>query len=125
MLLGQNSKIGFVSGPNTRGKALGTTEGIWMWGAPIYVKDRDMYIILLDFESLNQPLNGAASTQSYDCKLFALAMVLSSVICFNSKYKLDEKAIEQFSHLIDMPRFLKIRQPPASGLEALQQNDDV
>lgn len=42
-----------MTGQNTRGKALGNTEGVWMWGAPTYVKSRDMYIILLDFEGLN------------------------------------------------------------------------
>ena len=65
-----------------------------MWSVPTFVEDRDLYVVLLDFEGLNQPLRGAQSTVSCDCKLFSLAILASSVVLFNSKFKLDEKAVE-------------------------------
>jgi hypothetical protein len=83
-----------------------------MWGSPTFVEERNMYVLLLDFEGLYQPLKEASSTASCDCKLFALAILVSSLVLFNSKYKLEDKSMDQFSMLLDLQRFIKIRQPP-------------
>lgn len=40
-----------MCGSKKHGKELGTTLGIWMWSAPVYVEARDIHVLMLDFEA--------------------------------------------------------------------------
>lgn len=65
------------------------TQGIWIWGEPIFVENRNMHIILLDTE-------GSGSTEkdkNHDAKIFSLIVLLSSTFIYNSMQTIDEKAI--------------------------------
>ena len=31
------------------------TQGIWLWGEPIYIQEKDMYLILIDCEGHGSP----------------------------------------------------------------------
>ena len=66
-----------------------------------------MHIIFLDFEGLQAEENNGP----HDKKMFALAYLLSSMICFNSKLQFEEKTLDELSMLTDLDKFIKIRAP--------------
>ena len=69
------------------------TQGIWIWGKPVYVDSRKMYLILLDTE-------GSGSTDkntTHDGKIFALVVLISSFFIYNSFGAIDESAINNLS----------------------------
>ena len=66
-----------------------------------------MHIIFLDFEGLQAEQNDAP----HDSKMFALAVLLSSMICFNSKTQFEEKTLDELSLCSDLHRYIKIRAP--------------
>jgi hypothetical protein len=53
------------------------------------MEDRYLYVIALDFEPF-----GVDKSEGYDSRLFALALLLSSSLCINTKYKFDESSLE-------------------------------
>ena len=68
-----------------------------------------MHIIFLDFEGLGAEEN--RDNQAHDRRMFALAFLLSSMICFNSKLQFEEKTLEELTMLTDLDRYIKIRAP--------------
>ena len=55
---------------------------MWLWGQPIYVKEKNMYIMFMDcegFGSLNNNKN-----ENHDAKLFCTSVLISSMIMYNS-----------------------------------------
>ena len=40
----------FQTGPDKKTKSISNTLGVYMWSAPIYIEERDIHVILLDFE---------------------------------------------------------------------------
>jgi len=69
------------------------TEGIWMWGDPLYIESKKMHLFFLDTE-------GTDSTnrdRNHDAKIFALAILMSSLFIFNSVGSIDEQSISQLS----------------------------
>lgn len=67
------------------------TQGLWLWGESLEVGSKK--VLLLDTEgsgSLEKDIN-------HDAKIMALAIMLSSTFCYNSRGVIDEKAIEQLS----------------------------
>lgn len=89
MLLGKMGGKGFKVSPTTKS----CTQGIWIWGWPVYVPSRDMHVFLLDTE-------GSGSTEwnlTHDAKIFALVVLLSSLFVYNSMGAIDERAINSLS----------------------------
>lgn len=78
-----------------------------MWGSPIHLEDRNLQLILLDFEGIS----ASGSHSPLDCKLFSLAVLLSSMLCFNSKNKLEDQTFEEMALAADLDRYIKIRAP--------------
>lgn len=69
------------------------TEGIWMWSQPIYLEKENLHIFFLDTE-------GTSSVDrevKHDAKIFALAMLMSSIFIFNSVGCIDEIAVSQLN----------------------------
>lgn len=64
-----------------------------------------MHIIFLDFEGLQSSEN----SKTHDAKMFALSILLSSMICFNSMSLFEEKTLEELSLVSDLHRYIKIR----------------
>lgn len=96
-LLVSDTGSGFRLSHNSENK----TEGIWVWGEPMKTKSNT--IIFLDCEATKSV---EASTAS-DTKVLALAVLLSSIILFNSRGAIDQNSIHQlalatcFSDIID------------------------
>ena len=76
---------GFELGPTVRP----TTEGLWIWGAPM-TEDSGLSVLFMDTEGLSAPGN----TADYDAKIFAVATLLSSHILYNSVKIIDENSLE-------------------------------
>ena len=55
-----------------------------MWSEPIYVEERDLHVILLDFEGFSSQKLSQAQSASADAILFSLACLLSSTVMLNS-----------------------------------------
>ena len=75
------------------------TEGIWVWGEPIVTPN--MNIILLDSEGTKS----LEKSETHDAKLFALMVLVCSVLMYNSKGVIDEQALNQLSlatHISEM-----------------------
>ena len=71
-----------------------STAGIWLWGVPISTKDTQIFF--LDCQATNE----LEKCPKSDMILYALTVLLSSVIVFNSKGVIDEEAIKQLNLLM-------------------------
>ena len=75
-----------------------------MLGKPIHVEERNLHIVILDFQGFrSSKKSGAGSVRSEaanvsntDSKLFSLCALLSSIVCFNIRKGFEEKSFEDF-----------------------------
>jgi hypothetical protein len=72
------------------GKTKSCTQGIWIWGNPIYIEQRNMFLLLLDCEGFGS----VDKSEDHDAKIFCLSVLLSSLLIFNSKGTIDERNID-------------------------------
>lgn len=79
------------------------TKGIWMWGQGI---EKDgVTTIFLDTEGLGSTIR----SETYDCRIFALALLLSSTFLLNSFGTLDSNAISKLSFVVQLTRHIHVR----------------
>lgn len=55
------------------------TQGIWIWGKPVYVKESNTSLLFIDTE-------GSGSTDrndTHDSKIFALVVLICSYLIYN------------------------------------------
>nr|XP_060619574.1 guanylate-binding protein 1-like [Anolis sagrei ordinatus] len=81
---------GFSLGSTVQGK----TKGIWMWCRP-HPQRSDHTLVLLDTEGLGD--TGKGNTQN-DAWIFALAILLSSTLVYNSMGTIDQNALEKLQY---------------------------
>lgn len=103
------------------------TQGVWMLGSPLHLEERGIHILFLDFEGFQSSAHvapGAKSAKSStrtnlanstDSKLFALAALLSSTICFNIRQTFDEKTLDDLELIKGLEKRIKIRPPEQSA----------
>ncbi|KAL8219640.1 UNVERIFIED_CONTAM: hypothetical protein K2H54_029878 [Gekko kuhli] len=84
-LAGENK--GFLMGSTVQA----TTKGIWMWCVP-YPGRPDQTLVLLDTEGLGDAKKGDAQNDSW---IFALAILLSSTLVYNSMGTINQHAMDQ------------------------------
>ncbi|CAJ0953405.1 unnamed protein product [Ranitomeya imitator] len=70
------------------------TKGIWMWCVPHPAK-RDHTLVLLDTEGLGDVEKGNSQNDSW---IFALTVLLSSTLVFNSVGTIDQQAMDQLQY---------------------------
>lgn len=88
---------------NTSGFKSGEkTQGIWIWGKPIDLKDSTK-LLILDYQGLNKD-----DSESISNKLFILSVLLSTSIIYNTQGELNESAINDFIHYIDLSNKIKV-----------------
>lgn len=75
---------GFAVGSSVRA----CTEGVWAW--PSQPDADGNVVLLLDFEGLGN----TERDRAHDARLFALAVLISSLLVFNSKGVITEKAVQ-------------------------------
>ena len=78
------------------------TQGIWIWGKPIELKDSTK-LLILDYQGLNKD-----DSESISNKLFILSVLLSTSIIYNTQGELNESAINDFIHYIDLSNKIKV-----------------
>ncbi|XP_070621057.1 guanylate-binding protein 1-like [Erythrolamprus reginae] len=106
-LAGKNS--GFGLGSTVQAK----TKGIWMWCVP-YPGRPNQTLVLLDTEGLGDTDKG--STQN-DTWIFALAVLLSSTLIYNSMGTIDQTALEKLHYVTELSKHIKAKASSVSGHE--------
>ncbi|XP_067406872.1 guanylate-binding protein 1-like, partial [Emydura macquarii macquarii] len=93
-----------------RGFALGSTvqshtKGIWMWCVP-HPQRPDHTLLLLDTEGLGDVEKGNTKNDTW---IFALAVLLSSALVYNSKGTIDQYAMEQLHFVSELTEHIKVK----------------
>ena len=77
---------GFPLGSTVEAK----TKGIWMWVGDL-PSDPSKALVLLDTEGLHDPEKGS---KTHDVQIFTLAVLLSSILVYNTKGNIDQNSID-------------------------------
>ncbi|XP_012516556.1 PREDICTED: guanylate-binding protein 5 [Propithecus coquereli] len=83
------------------------TKGIWMWCVP-HPKKPDHTLVLLDTEGLGD----VEKVEKNDTQIFALAILLSSTLVYNTMNKIDQGAIDLLHHVTELTDLLRARNSP-------------
>ena len=70
------------------------TRGIWLWDTPRQKPNSSAKIIFIDSEGTNSV---DLSTKTYDSKIFALIVLISSLFIYNTNGNIDEKSISDLA----------------------------
>ena len=70
------------------------TKGIWLWGTPKKSLNGNAKIIFLDSEGTSSI---DKSTKTYDSRIFALVVLISSLFLYNTYSNIDEHGINELS----------------------------
>ena len=81
-----NRTDGFPLGATVEAK----TKGIWMWVGDL-PGDPTRALVLLDTEGLHDPEKG---DETHDVQIFTLAVLLSSVLIYNTKGTIDASSLD-------------------------------
>uniref|UniRef100_A0A674IC78 Guanylate-binding protein 1-like n=1 Tax=Terrapene triunguis TaxID=2587831 RepID=A0A674IC78_9SAUR len=93
-----------------RGFSLGATvqshtKGIWMWCLP-HPRRAGHTLVLLDTEGLGDVEKGDTKNDAW---IFALAVLLSSTLVYNSKGTIDQYAMEQLHFVSELTEHIKVK----------------
>uniref|UniRef100_A0A8C3SHQ7 Guanylate binding protein 2 n=1 Tax=Chelydra serpentina TaxID=8475 RepID=A0A8C3SHQ7_CHESE len=93
-----------------RGFSLGSTiqshtKGIWMWCLP-HPRRAGHTLVLLDTEGLGDVEKGDTKNDTW---IFALAVLLSSTLVYNSKGTIDQYAMEQLHFVSELTEHIKVK----------------
>ncbi|KAG6971867.1 hypothetical protein JG688_00004263 [Phytophthora aleatoria] len=90
------------------------TKGIWIWGQPATNQSRhpafkhlskDTNIVFMDTEGLGS----TQRSQTQDTRIFALALLLSSMFIYNSRGVIDASAIEDLSLVVNLTKYIQAK----------------
>ena len=70
------------------------TRGIWLWNTPKDKPNSKAKILFIDSEGTNSV---DISTKTYDSKIFALIVLISSLFIYNTNGNIDEKSISELA----------------------------
>ena len=94
------------------------TKGIWLWGKPIPMSSsEDVDVLFIDTEGLGSP----NASQTHDCKIFALALLLASHFVYNSRGVIDGPAIENLSLVVSLTKHIHVQSRSGSEEDDGQQ----
>ncbi len=82
------------------------TKGIWLWGEPVRIDDQDVAVVFLDTEGLGS----MGASQTHDCRIFALALLIGSYFIYNSRGVIDGNAIENLSLVVNLTKHIHVGQ---------------
>ena len=106
-LLGLNGKTdSFVVGNTVNA----CTKGLWLWGEPVTLDD-GLTVLFVDSEGLGS----TSRTQTEDCQIFSLAILLSSFFIWNSRGVIDGNALEDFALVVNLTKHIHIRSTAGKG----------
>jgi len=104
-LCSAGNESGFKVGPTVRP----CTKGLWIWSAPIEridpVTGKRFHVILLDTEGID----AYDQTGQYSTQIFSMAVLLSSLFCYNQMGGIDEAALDRLSLVTEMTKHIRVR----------------
>ena len=86
----KNNNLGFKIGSTINS----CTRGIWLWNTPKNKPNSKAKILFIDSEGTNSI---DISTKTYDSKIFALIVLISSLFIYNTNGNIDEKSISELA----------------------------
>jgi hypothetical protein len=92
---------GFTVGPTVKA----CTKGLWLWGKAIEVDGGELNILFLDTEGLGSTVR----SETYDARIFALALLLSSYFVYNSVGTIDGNAVSKLSLVVNLTKHIHVR----------------
>ncbi|KAG9463590.1 hypothetical protein GDO78_021456 [Eleutherodactylus coqui] len=102
-------KNGFALGSTVQSK----TKGIWMWCVPHPMKHKHT-LVLLDTEGLGDVEKGNSQNDSW---IFALTVLLSSTLVYNSMGTIDQQAMDQLHYVTELADRINVK--------STKQKDDL
>jgi hypothetical protein len=99
MMMGKSGA--FTVGPTVKA----CTKGVWLWGKAMEIDGSDMTVLFLDTEGLGSTVR----SETYDCRIFALALLLSSYFMYNSFGTIDGNAISKLSLVVNLTKHIHVR----------------
>jgi len=104
-LCSAGNDTGFKVGPTVRP----CTKGLWIWSAPIRrvdpVTGKAFHVVLLDTEGID----AYDQTGQYSTQIFSMAVLLSSLFCYNQMGGIDEAALDRLSLVTEMTKHIRVR----------------
>ena len=94
LLLNNNQSKYCGNGFEISSKLNSCTRGIWLWNTPREKPNSSAKIIFIDSEGTNSV---DLSTKTYDSKIFALIVLISSLFIYNTNGNIDEKSISDLA----------------------------
>ncbi|XP_047641320.1 guanylate-binding protein 2-like isoform X2 [Phacochoerus africanus] len=109
---GKSYLMNKLAGKN-KGFSLGSTvqshtKGIWMWCVP-HPRNPDHTLVLLDTEGLGDVEKGDNQNDSW---LFALAVLLSSTLIYNSVGTINQQAMDQLHYVTELTDCIRAKSSP-------------
>ncbi|KAG7458994.1 hypothetical protein MATL_G00226520 [Megalops atlanticus] len=90
------------------------TKGIWMWCVPHPCRDNQT-LVLLDTEGLGDVEKG---DQTNDTWIFALAVLLSSTLVYNSMGTINNEALMSLHYVTELTKHIKVKSSQEAESEA-------
>lgn len=105
-ILSDYNSTGFKVGSTTNA----CTKGLWLLKKPIFVPDREnegqlMPVLIIDTEGLSATDQDA----NHDTKIFVLAVLLSSMLIYNSQGTIDETSLSQLQLVVELAQNLRFK----------------
>lgn len=97
-------KVGFNVGPTIEP----CTKGLWIWKETFYAPQdsrKELPILIIDTEGLG----AFDEEENHDAKIFLLAILLSSLLVYNSVGSIDENALNNLSLVVNLSKTLQIK----------------
>ncbi|CAM4711374.1 unnamed protein product [Caretta caretta] len=119
---GKSYLLNRLAGKDRGGFSLGATvqshtKGIWMWCLP-HPRRAGHTLVLLDTEGLGDVEKGDTKNDAW---IFALAVLLSSTLVYNSLGTIDQCALEQLHYVTELTERIKVK---AAGEGGQQEGED-
>ncbi len=94
LLLNSNNNKNVNNGFKIGSSINSCTRGIWIWNTPKETPNSKSKILFIDSEGTNSV---DISTKTYDSKIFALIVLISSLFIYNTNGNIDEKSISELA----------------------------
>ncbi|GMF18798.1 unnamed protein product [Phytophthora lilii] len=106
LLLGRETRDLFDVGATVNA----CTKGVWIWGQPVASTNfkhlsKDTTVLFMDTEGLGS----TQRSQTQDTRIFALALLLSSMFIYNSRGVIDASAIEDLSLVVNLTKYIQAK----------------
>ncbi|KAM8791744.1 LOW QUALITY PROTEIN: guanylate-binding protein 6-like [Rhynchonycteris naso] len=96
------------------------TKGIWMWCVPHPCKP-DHMLVLLDTEGLGDVEKGDSKNDSW---IFALAVLLSSMLVYNSLGTINHQALELLHYVTELTELIRAKSSPISDGDEVEDSTE-